>query len=59
MEKGLKTLAGARERDAEPRYRPLRDCAAIGDCHGAALISRGVDSQPSRAALARPSTKHI
>lgn len=24
----------------EPRYRPIRDYAAVGDCHGTALVSR-------------------
>jgi GH15 family glucan-1,4-alpha-glucosidase len=40
MEEAIKTVPGARvrERTAEPRYRPVRDYAAIGDCHGAALV---------------------
>lgn len=28
------------ESDGEPQYRPIRDYALIGDCHGSALISR-------------------
>jgi GH15 family glucan-1,4-alpha-glucosidase len=45
MEETIENSPGARERDAEPRYRPLRDYAAIGDCHGAALVSSagGID----------------
>jgi GH15 family glucan-1,4-alpha-glucosidase len=42
MDDATTQLRGARtaERASEPRYRPLRDYAAIGDCHGSALVSR-------------------